>query len=96
MDQLAVSKQQEIYEGIRSYVRLLKKQLKNVEGVEFSLRVDDVRSTVWVLKTSSYCVASIVGLQFLIEALTGYHQTFLIVTSDFFDRMASWTVGLFF
>lgn len=68
-DQLPAGQQKKIHEQVFSYFDELNNTLKRVESVIHDLKVQDVRSTIWVLKTFSYCVMVVLSVTAFVEAV---------------------------
>lgn len=68
-DQLPAGQQKKVHEQVYLYFDELNNTLKRVEKVIHDLKVQDVRSTIWVLKTFSYCVMIVLMSMALAEAM---------------------------
>jgi hypothetical protein len=68
-DDLPVAQQKKIHEQVMNYFDELNNTLKRVEGVIHDLKVQDVRSTIWFLKTFSYCIFVILAVAAFAEAV---------------------------
>jgi hypothetical protein len=71
---LTMAKEQELHEKLKFHISELQQTLKRMEKTYHDLMVEDVRSTVIVLKTATYCLLSIVGLAFFLDM--AYHGEF--------------------
>lgn len=67
---LNMSKQKELFERALHHFEDLKATLVKIEVIEREVRMEDVRSTVWVVKAVVYAVSALLLLLFLKE-LTG-------------------------
>jgi len=90
---LSLSKQQELHERVLQHFEELKQNLKHIEKVERDHKLNDIRSTVWVLKTLCWTVAAIVMAGFLIDIRTGMLSSSFAVTHGLLDDASSWVVG---
>lgn len=90
MQHLSMSKQQELFDRAMEHFEDLKATLKKVESIEHEVRLDDVRSTVWVIKAMVYCVFVILILAFLRELSRGVLPAATIVVDDTFGWMVDW------
>ena len=84
-DQLPAGQQKKVHEQVFGYFDELNNTLKRVEKVIHDLKVQDVRSTIWVLKTFSICVAVILVVSALVEAYTYLGNPFSVVLHHFED-----------
>jgi hypothetical protein len=79
---LPLSKQQEIYEKVVDHFEDLKANLKVIERHEKEAKLDDIRSTVWVLKALSNSVFFIFCVAFLLDINSGLAKSFSVVFSS--------------
>jgi hypothetical protein len=86
MQHLSMSKQQELFDRAMEHFEDLKVTLKKVEQIETEVRLDDVRSTVWVIKAMVYCVFGLLVLAFLMEVSRGVLPSAAIVVDDTFGN----------
>ena len=87
---MTMAKQQELNDRFREHFGELQQVLKRVEKIHVDLRMDDVRSTVWVLKALVLAVGAIVTTAFLLEVFGGLYMTSYIVVDDAFSRAVNW------
>lgn len=85
---LPLAKQQELYEKVLVHFDELKGHLKAVERQEKEARLEDIRSTVWVLKALTNCVFFVVGFAFFLDLTGGLGQSFQIVFESFVTSLA--------
>ncbi len=90
INSLTVAKQQELNEKIKVHFEELKETLEKVEKVQHELKVEDVRSTVWVVKALINALVAIVLIAFLNEAAGGLLKTLLIVVDELMIHSTSW------
>lgn len=79
---LRTAKQKEMREQMTALAKEVKDVLGRIEKVDYDLRVQDVRSTVWVLKTFSFCVLSLAFVTALVEALQQLSSPFTTVAEQ--------------
>jgi hypothetical protein len=87
LQHLSMSKQQELYDRAMDHFEDLKATLRKIDHIEREVKLDDVRSTVWVVKASIYCVFAILILGFLLELSKGVLPSATIVADDAFSRI---------
>lgn len=90
MQHLSMSKQQELYDRAMEHFEDLKVTLKKVEQIEREVKLDDVRSTVWVVKASIYSIFAMLILAFLIELSRGVLPATFVVFDDMFGDIVNW------
>jgi hypothetical protein len=94
MMSLSYSKQQEIHEKVLSHFEELKHILKQIEVMEKEEKLIDIRSTVWFLKTATYCAFTIFALGLFIDLSMGLGKTIDVVYSAFVDDVLQYIVNL--
>lgn len=77
---LTRAKQQELREKFKGHFRELTQTLKIVEKIQTDLRIEDVRSTIYVVKALWYAIVAIIGTAFIIEMTSGF---FLEIVREF-------------
>jgi GTPase len=93
---LSLAKRQELSEKVVEHFEELKNYLKQIERVEREVRMDDSRSTVWVVQIAWQCVVCLLVLAFFMEVNTGTLSSLGIVIShdvDTFVAFASKLLG---
>ncbi len=75
---MSYARQQELSEKVREHFEELKQFLKKIERVEREVKLDDMRSTVWFLKTFTYCVFALFALGFILDLSRGMAQSFFV------------------
>lgn len=68
-DRLRSGKQKEVRDQVIKQVKHLKDILTKIEQVDHDLKIQDVRSTVWVLKTFTFCSVTLVFFVAIYEAV---------------------------
>ncbi|GIL17495.1 MAG: hypothetical protein BroJett040_12460 [Oligoflexia bacterium] len=87
---LTVAKQQELNERFHEHFNELQHILKRIEKVEHDMKVEDVRSTVYVVKALVNAAFAIAILGFFLEISRGLLKTMWVVTDDFFLSITDW------
>jgi hypothetical protein len=90
MQHLSMSKQQELFERAMEHFEDLKVTLRKVEQIEQEVRLDDVRSTVWVVKALVYCLFAFLTLAFIREASRGVLPSAIVVADSASDNLVNW------
>ncbi|RYZ76546.1 MAG: hypothetical protein EOP05_04700 [Proteobacteria bacterium] len=84
---LSMSKQQELHDRAMEHFEDLKVTLRKVDHIDKEVKLDDVRSTVWVVKALIYSVFAVLVLGFLLELSKGVLPAATIVVDDGFGRL---------
>jgi hypothetical protein len=95
LQNLSMSKQQDLFDRAMEHFDDLKVTLKKIEQIDREVKVEDIRSTVLVVKAVIYSLFAVVTLGFLIELSRGVIPTAwnvidhaLSVSTDFiFDKL---------
>lgn len=87
LQHLGMSKQQELFDRAMEHFEDLKATLRKVEQVDREVRLDDVRSTVWVVKAIIYSFFALVAVGILIEMSHGILPSLGIVVDDAASRV---------
>jgi hypothetical protein len=90
LQHLAMSKQQELFDRAMDHFEDLKATLRKVEGIDREVKVEDVRSTVLVIKAIIYCAFAILVLGFLLEISRGVLPATFVVVDSAFGTMTNW------
>lgn len=95
MSSLTRSKQQELRERFREHFKELQLTLKKVEKIQYELRNQDAKSTIWVVRTLWYCGLSVFILGLALDLTKGgVLKTTAYVTNDSFDRFSNFILSL--
>jgi hypothetical protein len=87
---LSMSKQQELLDRSLEHFEDLKNVLKKIEAIEREIRLEDVRSTIWVVKAIVYSVFAMLVIAFLLEASRGLVPTLYTVLDYQFGIFSDW------
>jgi hypothetical protein len=91
---LTRAKQQELREKFKEHLRELQYSIKKIEKNQTDLRVQDVRSTIYVIRAFWYSIVSISILGFFLEATNGLAKTSVIVVDDSVSQAADWLLRI--
>lgn len=94
INSLTRAKQQELREKFKGHFRELQYVLKVVEKIQGDLRVQDVRSTIYVVKALWIAGLSIIILAFWLDIVHGLAQTSFVVFDDLYSKFADWFAAL--
>jgi hypothetical protein len=94
IENLTESKKHEVFEVVKEYFKELKHQIRGIESAEHSLKVEDVRSTVWVVWALTYSMVGIFVLGFGIDLASGSFNTIYFVLKDTYLRACTWVINL--
>lgn len=89
INSLTRAKQQELREKFKEHFRELQYVLKVVEKVQGDLRVQDVRSTIYVVKAAWLASLAVIVLAFWLEIVNGLAKTSVVVFDDGFGKLAN-------
>lgn len=92
---LTRSKTQELQDTIRVHYDELQYSLRKIESIKNQIQVEDMRSTVWIIKAIVYSIASIVLLIFIKELIGGVANSANIVFTDYIDRIVNFIFEFF-
>lgn len=90
INSLTRAKQQELREKFKEHFRELQYILVRIEKVETDLRVNDARSTMYVIKALWMAGVCIVLLAFTLEAARGLAVTTQVVADDAINDTVGW------
>lgn len=95
MNSLTRSKQQELRERFKDHFKELQWTLKKIEKIQHDLRIQDVRSTIYVVRAGWYAVATLTILGFLLELTGGgLGKTAWVVLDDVLGQVTLWIADL--
>ena len=90
MNNLTAAKQQEINDSYKKHFDELQYILKKIEKIQNDLKLEDVRSTVYVIKAIVNAMFGIFLVAFLIEVSKGLFATAWVVVDDMFIASTNW------
>lgn len=89
MQNLSMSKQQDLYDRAMMHFEDLKATLRKSEQIAAEVKLEDVRSTVWVVKSLIYSVFAVLALCFLREVSRGVLPSAIVVFDDMFGLITN-------
>ncbi|PWU15380.1 MAG: hypothetical protein C5B49_11865 [Bdellovibrio sp.] len=90
INQLTVAKQQDLKLKIKQHIDELVFVLKKVEGVEAQMRIEDIRSTVLVVRAAVLSIFAVAIVAFVVDLSRGLLWNFIVVVDDFFQTVSRW------
>lgn len=93
MKLLTVAKQQELNEKFVAHFGELTQVLKRIERIQNDLRLEDIRSTVWIVKAAITAAIAVATIAFLLDVNQWLLQTTVVVVDDLFKEFTVWLFG---
>lgn len=90
MSSLTRTKQQELREKFKEHFRELNQSLKKIEKIETDLRVQDVRSTIYVVKALWWSGLAILLFAFWMDIVRGLTEAASLVFNDELTKAVDW------
>lgn len=90
---LTASKQNELMEKTLYHFEELKMVLKKVERIQVDVKLEDIRSTVIVVRAIVMAAIAVVIVAFVREASRGLFSTLLDVVDDFFGMITDYVLS---
>lgn len=94
LDRLTIAKQQDLKLKIKQHIDELVFCLRKIERVEMSLRHEDVRSTVLILRAIVISAFSITLLAFALELFRGLFMNTVVVADDLYQEFFDFIIKL--
>jgi len=91
---LTRAKQQELREKFKDHFKELKDTLKRIEKIKRDLQVQDVRSTIYVVKALTIAGTAITILAFWLDIMNGLAKTTWVVFEDVLIKIADSLLSL--
>lgn len=91
---LTRAKQQELREKFKEHYNELKFVLRKVEKIEHDLKIEDARSTIYIIRALWLAAVVLIALWFLMEVAGGLAITSAVVAEDTLDKVGGWIFGL--
>lgn len=76
------SQKHQLYMMVMKHFYELTESLKKIERIENDIRVNDLKSTVWVLKALVMCIGSVIMFGMIKEAVMTMRTPFMVVVDD--------------
>ncbi len=86
---LPMNKQEELFSRAYEHFEDLKVTLKKIEKIEREVRLEDKRSTVWIVKAFMHSAIAIVALGIFLELSSGTLVSMGIVADNVFDKASA-------
>ena len=90
LQNLPMSKQQDLYDRAMDHFEDLKATLRKIEAIEKEVKLEDIRSTVWVVKAVIYSGFALGVLGFLMEVSRGVLPSAWSLIDSGFGDMSNW------
>jgi hypothetical protein len=90
---LTRAKQQELREKFKEHYGELKFILRRIEKLESDLRIEDARSTIYIIRALWIAAMVLVMVWFAMEVTGGLAMTGTVVLEDVLDKFAAWIFG---
>jgi uncharacterized protein (DUF111 family) len=87
---LTMAKQKDLNDKFKEHFKELQYLLKKVEKIQRDVRIEDIRSTVLIVRALINSVFVIALFAFAIEIHNGLFQTAIIVADDIFNDLTQW------
>ncbi|MFN8945272.1 MAG: hypothetical protein ACK5WZ_11700 [Pseudobdellovibrionaceae bacterium] len=94
INSLTRAKQQELHEKFKEHFRELQMMLKKIEQINQDLRIQDVRSTIYVVKALWMSSTAILVLAFVLDVFNGMAKTFVLVFEDYTNQFVGWLFSM--
>jgi hypothetical protein len=89
LSSMTMSKQQEMLDNVLGHFEELKVVLKYIERIAKDCALEDLRSTAWLLKTTTYVVMVVVATAFLMDFSGALGRPLVVVYNDFANTLWS-------
>jgi uncharacterized membrane protein YccC len=90
LQHLAMSKQQELFDRAMEHFDDLKATLRKIEQIDREVKLEDVRSTVLVVKAMIYSAFAVLVVGFLMEISRGVLPAAFVVLDSGFGDLTNW------
>jgi acetylornithine deacetylase/succinyl-diaminopimelate desuccinylase-like protein len=94
INSLTRAKQQELREKFKEHFKELQYILKIVEKTHGDLRIQDARSTIYVVRALWLAALGVIILGFWLDIVNGLAQTSIVVFDDLFTKLANSLAGM--
>ncbi len=95
LNSLTRAKQQELREKFKEHFKELQWTLRKIEKIERGLEIEDVRSTIYVVKALWLSGIAIVVLAFAIEIMRSMALDGYVVIDDLSNKFTEWLFSFF-
>lgn len=90
MANLPMAKKQEVHEKVLVHFDELRHYLRKIELIDKDVRIEDIRSTVWVVRALVVCTFTLLFIYVSKEAYHGIAQSATVVIEDSLDQAVNW------
>ncbi len=94
INSLTRAKQQELREKFKEHYNELKFVLRKIEKIESDLRLEDARSTIYIIRALWLASVVLIAAWFVLEIAGGLAVTGAVVAEDGLDKVGGWLLGL--
>ena len=91
---LTRAKQQELREKFKEHFHELQMVMKKIEKIQVDLRIEDARSTIYVIRALWISGTAIAVLAFVIEVVNGLAVTSHVVVDEMLNQGVNWLFSL--
>ncbi|MGE3758346.1 MAG: hypothetical protein AB7H97_11350 [Pseudobdellovibrionaceae bacterium] len=92
---LTITKQQELAKKVKQHLDELQYILRKIEKIQVELRVEDSRSTIWVVRAIAMAILSISLMAFILDFTAGgIYASFYAVADELFGNFVNWLWGV--
>lgn len=91
---LSLAKQQEVHDKVLEHFEDLKHHLRQIERVEREHKLEDARSTIWVMRALCHSIVLIFIVAFILDMKNGAFGVAMSVTDGIVDNLSRWVVNL--
>ena len=93
LSSLTRAKQQELREKFKFHFKELQDVMKRVEKIQVDLRIEDARSTIYIIRALLLAGAALLLLAFIIDIVNGLAATSTVVAEDLLDQIVDLIFG---
>ena len=93
LSSLTRAKQQELREKFKFHFKELQEVMKRVEKIQVDLRIEDARSTIYIIRALLLAGAALLLLAFIIDIVNGLAATSTVVAEDLLDQIVELIFG---
>lgn len=94
MNHMTMAKKQEINDKFKEHFNELQYVLRKVEQIQIGVKLDDLRSTAWVVKALFHGIFAVCLAAFMLDLGNGLFYTGVIVIDDVFLEITHWLMKL--
>ncbi len=91
---LTRAKQQELREKFKEHFRELQMVMKKIEKIQVDMRIEDARSTIYVIRALWLAGFSLAVVAFFVEVVNGLAVTSQVVMNDMLEQGVEWLFAL--